>query len=85
MPGTQKQIVRMIFSTNEPMRPVVRMARGGQTKHKKYRMIIDVFFVLTPNIGDCYGFFAFFEHKAQLNQLIQPNQLLYLPDYFSQL
>jgi hypothetical protein len=40
MPGTQKQMVRMIFNTKEPMRPVVNTAKGGNKKQRKYRMII---------------------------------------------
>jgi len=34
-PGIQKKMVKMMFNTNEPILPVVNIARGGHKKHKK--------------------------------------------------
>gem|GEM_PF-4594550 len=71
-PGTQKKIVNMMFSTNEPILPVVSMATGGQIKHKKYRIIICLIFSLTTNIGDCYRFFYLTDQLNQPINLINP-------------
>jgi hypothetical protein len=35
IPGIQKNNVKMIFKTNDPILPVVNMAKGGHKKHKK--------------------------------------------------
>lgn len=42
MPGIQKKRVKIMFSTNDPILPVVSIAIGGHKKHKKYRMIIEI-------------------------------------------
>jgi len=34
-PGTQKNRVRNMFKINAPILPVVKMAKGGNKKHKK--------------------------------------------------
>jgi hypothetical protein len=34
-PGIHKNNVKIIFKTNEPILPVVNIARGGHKKHKK--------------------------------------------------
>jgi hypothetical protein len=39
-PGIQKNRVKKIFNINAPILPVVKMARGGSKKHKKYLMAI---------------------------------------------
>jgi hypothetical protein len=35
MPGIQNKRVKIIFSTKEPILPVLNMAIGGHKKHKK--------------------------------------------------
>jgi hypothetical protein len=40
MPGTKKNRQRIIFNIKAPIRPVVKTAKGGQSMHKKYLMVI---------------------------------------------
>lgn len=42
-PGIQKNKVKKIFNINAPILPVVKMARGGSKKHKKYLMAIRIY------------------------------------------
>jgi hypothetical protein len=41
-PGIQKKRVKNILRMNAPILPVVRIAKGGSKKHKKYLMAVGV-------------------------------------------